>query len=288
VPRRTRRALMVPPPAVEGFERVESIKALRVTISRRFTAAEHVDNLLAACAQTLFALRTLRQHGLPINALQTVFQATVVANLSYLLGGALPVQLTKRVLNHSSDAQSILVVALTRLRLSPASVPQLMINCSHSSKATPRHLLHPLLPLHEIIITNYGIVPVPSYLLCMSTLANGTNCQLTFQVMGAAIGAAIFSSRIQNCANCSTSCSHCLSYIGQTISNSSSKRSQCNGLFTKRRKQFTNRTQLNYFYTTYVYLFFVCISMVIRVNHRRMSMIDSNLTTRRTYKLVSI
>jgi Reverse transcriptase (RNA-dependent DNA polymerase) len=45
VPRRSRRALTVPPPAVEGLERVESIKARGVTISRHFSVAEHVDNL---------------------------------------------------------------------------------------------------------------------------------------------------------------------------------------------------------------------------------------------------
>ena len=35
------------------------------------------------CAQTLFALRNLRQHGMPTCALRTVFQATVVNKLSY-------------------------------------------------------------------------------------------------------------------------------------------------------------------------------------------------------------
>ena len=54
-----------------------------MTISRRFSVTHHVDDLLAACAQTLFALRTLRHHGLPEVALQAVFQATVVAKLSY-------------------------------------------------------------------------------------------------------------------------------------------------------------------------------------------------------------
>jgi hypothetical protein len=43
------------PPAVEGFEQVEFIMALGVTISHRFSVAEHVDNLLAACAQSLLA-----------------------------------------------------------------------------------------------------------------------------------------------------------------------------------------------------------------------------------------
>ena len=45
--------------------------------------AQHVDAVLAGCAQTLFALRTLRQHGTPNNALRTVYKATVEAKLSY-------------------------------------------------------------------------------------------------------------------------------------------------------------------------------------------------------------
>ena len=62
----SKRAVVVPTPAVPGFERVDSIKALGITISRRFSIAEHVDNLLAACAQTLFAMRTLKQLDLPL------------------------------------------------------------------------------------------------------------------------------------------------------------------------------------------------------------------------------
>jgi len=61
--------------------KVEEIKALGVTISRKFSVAQHVNHLLASCA--LFALRTIRHHGLLTDALHTVFQATVVAKLSY-------------------------------------------------------------------------------------------------------------------------------------------------------------------------------------------------------------
>ena len=39
--------------------------------------------VLAACAQTLFALRTLRHHGLPSTPVQAIFQATVIAKLAY-------------------------------------------------------------------------------------------------------------------------------------------------------------------------------------------------------------
>ena len=80
---RSRRTADIPPPAGPSITRVDSIKALGVTISRTFSVTQHVENLLAACAQTTFALRTLRQHGMPTSALQAIFQATVVAKLSY-------------------------------------------------------------------------------------------------------------------------------------------------------------------------------------------------------------
>jgi len=80
---RSRRSIVIPPPAVPGFERVESIKLLGVTISRKLSVVQHVDALLTGCAQTLFALRTPRQHGMPRIALSAVFQAIVVNKVSY-------------------------------------------------------------------------------------------------------------------------------------------------------------------------------------------------------------
>jgi len=59
----------IPPPAVPGICRVEHVKVLGVTISWKFSVSLHVDELLAKCSQSLFALRTLRQHGLPPDAL---------------------------------------------------------------------------------------------------------------------------------------------------------------------------------------------------------------------------
>ena len=79
----SKRAVIIPPPSVPGFVRAESIKVLGVTISRRFSVTEHVDNLSKPCAQTLFAMRTLRHPGLPTNALNGIFRATVVAKLSH-------------------------------------------------------------------------------------------------------------------------------------------------------------------------------------------------------------
>ena len=65
------------------FTRVQSIKILGMTFSRKFSVSQHVDELLATCSQSLFALRTLRQHGLPEDALHAVFQAIVINRLSY-------------------------------------------------------------------------------------------------------------------------------------------------------------------------------------------------------------
>jgi hypothetical protein len=80
---RCRRSTLIPPSAISGVERVESIKTLGVTINRKFSVEQHVDHLLSACAQTLFVLRTLRHLGLPEDAIRAVFQAVVVAKLTY-------------------------------------------------------------------------------------------------------------------------------------------------------------------------------------------------------------
>ena len=77
---RSRVAVSIPPAAVPGFERVEFIKALGVTISRKFSISAQVTELLTNCARTLFALRTLKQHGLPPEAVHTVFQVIINNN----------------------------------------------------------------------------------------------------------------------------------------------------------------------------------------------------------------
>jgi len=71
------------PSVLLDLRRVKSIKMLKVTICQKFSVSQHVDNLLAVCSQSLFALRTLRQHGLPNGALHQVFQTIVINWLNY-------------------------------------------------------------------------------------------------------------------------------------------------------------------------------------------------------------
>ena len=145
---RCRRAMVIPPPAVPSIPRVEEMKALGVTISRKFSVVQHVNHLLVSCAQSLFALRTLRHHGLPTDALHTVFQATVVAKLSY----ASPAWwgLTSAA---DRDRLEAFLRRSTALGFRPATAPTLGTICSEADDKlfaaialNPFHLLHHLLP----------------------------------------------------------------------------------------------------------------------------------------------
>ena len=71
------------PSSVSGITRVKSIKILGVTISHNFSMSDHVTAVITSCAQNLYALRTLRAHGMPSKELHSVFQATVIAKLTY-------------------------------------------------------------------------------------------------------------------------------------------------------------------------------------------------------------
>jgi len=139
--------------------RVKEMKALGVTISKKFSVAQHVNHLLVSCAQSLFALRTLRDHGLPIDALNTVFQATVVAKLSY----ASPAWwgLTSAA---DGDRLEAFLRRSTALSFLPATASTLGTICSEAddklfvaNALNPFHPLHTLLPpRHE---THYSLRP---------------------------------------------------------------------------------------------------------------------------------
>jgi hypothetical protein len=67
-------------------EKTENLEKMRVTSIKSEVfccSACWQSSSSAACAQTLFALRTLRHHGLPDDAIHIVFQAVAVAKLSY-------------------------------------------------------------------------------------------------------------------------------------------------------------------------------------------------------------
>ena len=53
------------------------------TRGRNKLIADHVSSLLTSCSSSLYAMRFLRDHGLPASSLQDVFHATIMAKLTY-------------------------------------------------------------------------------------------------------------------------------------------------------------------------------------------------------------
>jgi hypothetical protein len=56
---------------------------LGIDIADDFSVAQHVQRLTASSAQTIYALRVLRNRGLSNEFLQHVYRSTVVARLMY-------------------------------------------------------------------------------------------------------------------------------------------------------------------------------------------------------------
>ena len=71
------------PPEIDGIKRVKTMKVLGVFIQDNLSFGEHVDHLVAQGAQTLYALRILKHHGLNGPNLWTVANSTLLAKLTY-------------------------------------------------------------------------------------------------------------------------------------------------------------------------------------------------------------
>ena len=65
------------------------MRILGVTFTSSLSLTLHVQSVIAACAQTLYALRVLRKHGLCDDSLHDIFRAVAVAKLMYAsIGGS--------------------------------------------------------------------------------------------------------------------------------------------------------------------------------------------------------
>ena len=73
---------IVTPPTLDIL-RVESLKCLGVTLSSNFNFSDHIAEVIGSVAQSLYALRTLRAHGLSDPLLCSVFASTALAKLRY-------------------------------------------------------------------------------------------------------------------------------------------------------------------------------------------------------------
>ncbi|MFZ2538227.1 MAG: reverse transcriptase family protein, partial [Oscillospiraceae bacterium] len=145
----------IPPPHA-GMQRVDSMKILGVTYQSGLSFREHVQHIVNRCSQNVYAIRTLRAHGLREAALWEVTSATLVSRATYasqvwwcMLDAAskqqLQAMLTKIIkqgflpLGHPSFSD---LCEAADLRLFSS------ITCNHL------HVLHHMLPPKKITIYN--------------------------------------------------------------------------------------------------------------------------------------
>jgi hypothetical protein len=78
-----RKRQVTPPLPLIGIDRVSAIVILGVTVTNGLAVSDHVRDVITSCAQSLYALRVLRAHGMGDVILQTVYRSVVVAKILY-------------------------------------------------------------------------------------------------------------------------------------------------------------------------------------------------------------
>ncbi len=81
VVRKGQKSIISPSLIIPGTSRVSSIRVLGVTVSSDLGMEQHLDEVLATCASSTYALRVLRSHGLPPFATHKVARMTTVSSL---------------------------------------------------------------------------------------------------------------------------------------------------------------------------------------------------------------
>ena len=78
-----RKTPVQPPPPIPGIERTTTVKIIGVTITNSLSVSEHIRTIINSYAQTMYAMKVLRAHGMNDGALQTIYRSVVIAKLQY-------------------------------------------------------------------------------------------------------------------------------------------------------------------------------------------------------------
>jgi len=109
------------PQPLPDISRENILKILGVTITHHLSASEHIRQIISDSAQSLYALRVLRHHGMTEIGLHAVFRAVVVSRLTYaspVWSGFITVTDCQRVdafLNRTVPATSTTIYSITEL-----------------------------------------------------------------------------------------------------------------------------------------------------------------------------
>jgi hypothetical protein len=144
------------PPPTMNLEQVTTIKILGVTLCSDLTITTHIDITLTSCAQSLFALKTLRAHGMPYHSICDVYRATTLSKIVYASPAwwgfttAADRQRLEAFLNKSK-----------KMKLYGDNEPTISALCTKADDALfrrittdPNHVLHYLLPPPAVHVHN--------------------------------------------------------------------------------------------------------------------------------------
>jgi hypothetical protein len=149
------------PPLLPEIDRVTSLKILGVTMTEGLSASDHVRDVIARCAQTIYALRVLRTHGVGDPALHTVYHSVVVSRVMYASSAWWG-------FTNAVDRQRVDAFYRRGIRSGYCSsdLPSFSEMCEAADQqlfdrilANPNHMLHNLLPPPTVASQNYNFRP---------------------------------------------------------------------------------------------------------------------------------
>lgn len=153
----SKRSKAPPPPLNSGVDRVSTLKILGVLVDDRLTFLSHVTETVKNCSQSLFALRTLRHHGLPDKALYLTFSSKLLSKLTYASPawwGFISAASNDQLEAFIRKAQKFNYYSKTQPCFSQM-VDKIESDLFRRIEMDPHHCLHPLLP--PLKSSNYGL-----------------------------------------------------------------------------------------------------------------------------------
>lgn len=147
------------PVTLKDVKRVDKINILGVTITNHLSLAHHVRDVISRCAQTLYAIRVLRAHGMCPTALQTIFRSVVVTKITYASSAWWG-------FSSAADRQRIdgFFRRSKRCGMCPSTLPTFEELCRDADNAlfqtvltNTSHVLHKLLPPQSSASQNYNL-----------------------------------------------------------------------------------------------------------------------------------
>jgi Reverse transcriptase (RNA-dependent DNA polymerase)/Endonuclease/Exonuclease/phosphatase family len=147
------------PTTLPGIIRETSVKILGVNITNGLSASEHVRGVVSNSAQTLYALKVLRAHGMCDTALQAIFRSVIVTKLLY--ASSAWSGFIKEADRHRVDA---FLLRSKRCGYCPTNLPSFKELCKISDEQlfnkvidNKHHLLYNLLPAQAVASQNYHL-----------------------------------------------------------------------------------------------------------------------------------